>query len=124
MTAARRKPQPRRNVPAVDPVVALLVELVGLQRESVTLQRVAVEHLAAIRQQGEPTTPETSSDTQPKQLIDASDVQNVKQAAGDYDVDDDTVRRWMKKKPTVVERVAGNDYVSRNRLAEWRRTQT
>jgi hypothetical protein len=84
---------------------------------------VAVDHLAAIRQLGETSTPETS-DTEPKQLIDASDLQTVKQAAGDYNVDDETVRRWMKKTPTIVEHVAGNDYVSRRRLEEWHRTHT
>ena len=118
MTATRRKPQPQqpRNAPTVDPALALLAELVSLQRET-------NEHLAAIRQQGELSIPETSFGTEPK-LIDAGDLQNVKQAAGDYNVDDDTMRRWMKKKPTIAERVAGNDYVSRSRLAEWRRTQT
>ena len=122
MTAARRKPQPQqpRTAPTVDPALALALALLA---ELVSLQRETNEHLAAIRQQGELSIPETSFGTEPK-LIDASDLQNVKQAAGDYNVDDDTMRRWMKKKPTIAERVAGNDYVSRSRLAEWRRTQT
>ena len=112
--ATARKTQPQ-NPPVDDATVALLRHLISLHRET-------NEHLAAIRQQGELSIPETFG-TEPK-LIDASDLQNVKQAAGDYNVDDDTMRRWMKKKPTIAERVAGNDYVSRSRLAEWRRTQT
>ena len=113
--ATARKTQPQ-NPHVDDATVAMLRHLTSLHRET-------NEPLAAIRQQGELSIPETSFGTEPK-LIDASDLQNVKQAAGDYNVDDDTVRRWMKKKPTIAERVAGNDYVSRSRLAEWRRTQT
>jgi hypothetical protein len=90
MTATRRKPQPQqpRNAPTVDPALALLAELVSLQRET-------NEHLAAIRQQGELSIPETSFGTEPK-LIDPDDLLTVQQASGLAVRDEKTIRRWLR----------------------------
>ena len=90
---ARRKPQ-SQPAPAVDPVAALLAELVALQR-------VAVDHLAAMRASMEeatqPSAAINNNDEAPtSSLIDPDDLLTVQQASGLAVRDEKTIRRWLR----------------------------
>jgi len=92
MTATRRKPQPQqpRNAPAVDPALAQLAELVALQR-------VAVDHLAAMRaSMEEATQPSAAINDNDEALIDPDDLLTVQQASGLAVRDEKTIRRWLR----------------------------
>jgi hypothetical protein len=86
---ARRKPQ-SQPAPAVDPVAALLAELVALQR-------VAVDHLAAMRaSMEEATQPSAAINDNDEALIDPDDLLTVQQASGLAVRDEKTIRRWLR----------------------------
>jgi hypothetical protein len=113
--ATRRKPQPQ-NAPAVDPVAALLSELVALQR-------VAVEHLAAIRAMTEETTQapaaaiSNNGDAPTSSLIDQADLMTFQQAAGEANVSEKTIRRWYQDHPEIGVTLLGNTtYIYKSKL--------
>ena len=93
---ARRKPQPR-NAPAVDLVAALLLELIDLQR-------VAVNHLAAIRAkmmeeetaQAPAAAISNNGDAPTSSLINPDDLLTVQRAAGIAGHVEKTIRDWHR----------------------------